>query len=45
MVRLYAANIANLPDPIEYPEFLKGLSDERKKKRFVIKYMTIENEV
>lgn len=32
MVRLYALDIRNLPDPLELPEALDGISDERKKK-------------
>lgn len=32
MVYFYAANISSLADPLEYPEILEGLSQERKTK-------------
>lgn len=32
MVYVYAMNAANLPDPLEYPEIMAGLPEERKEK-------------
>lgn len=32
MVYVYAANVKNLPDPIEAPEIMEGLPEERKQK-------------
>lgn len=32
MVKIYAVDVSNLPDPKEYPELLNGLSENRKEK-------------
>ena len=32
MIKVYFADISNLPDPIENPEILKGLTEDRKEK-------------
>ena len=39
MVHVYMANIENLPDPLEVPKIMEGLSKERKKK--IVRYKMV----
>ena len=39
MVHVYMANIENLPDPLEVPQIMEGLSEERKKK--IVRYKMV----